>query len=62
MCKGMRLVAVVLALTLLGSLLITGGCQPSEEQYRKPAPRQTIGVYSFSVEEEVMTEEVFPAF
>jgi sulfate transport system substrate-binding protein len=50
-------VAVVLAL-----MLITGGCQPPEERNRKPAPRQTIIVYSFSVEEEVMTEEVFPAF
>jgi sulfate/thiosulfate-binding protein len=57
MRKGVRLVAVVLAL-----MLITGGCQPPEEHSRKPAPRQTIIVYSFSIEEEVMTEEVFPAF
>ena len=57
MCKGTRLVAVVLALTL-----ITGGCQPTEEHGRKPAPCQTIIVHSFSVWEEVMTEEVFPAF
>ena len=56
MCKGMRLVAVALALTL-----ITGGCQPPEEPRGEPA-RQIIVVYSFSVEEEVMTEEVFPAF
>lgn len=56
MCKGMRLVAAALALTL-----ITGGCQPLEEQGRE-LTRQTIVVYSFSVEEEVMTKEVFPAF
>jgi sulfate/thiosulfate-binding protein len=56
MYKGLRLVAVALALTL-----IAGGCQPLEEPHRGPT-RQTIVVYSFSVEEEVMTEEVFPAF
>ncbi len=56
MCKGVSLVAAALALTL-----ITGGCQPPEEHDREPT-RQTIVVYSFSVEEEVMTEEVFPAF
>jgi sulfate/thiosulfate-binding protein len=51
-----RLIAVALALTL-----IAGGCQPMEEPSREPT-RRTIVVYSFSVEEEVMTEEVFPAF
>jgi len=61
MLKGVRLVAAALALALLGSLLIAGGCQPPVEPDRKPT-RQTIVVYSFSVEEEVMTEEVFPAF
>jgi len=56
MCKRVSLVAAALALTL-----ITGACQPPEEPRREPT-RQTIVVYSFSVEEEVMTEEVFPAF
>ena len=54
MRKGMRLVA--LALTL-----IIGGCQPLEEQGGEPI-RHTIVFYGFSVEEEVMTEEVIPAF
>ncbi len=50
------MIAVALALAL-----IIVGCQPLEEPHREPT-RQTIVVYSFSVEEEVMTEEVFPAF
>ncbi len=59
MSKGVRLIAVALAL-----ILITGGCQPAseiEEPHNRPT-RQTIVVYSFGVEEEVLTEEVFPAF
>jgi sulfate transport system substrate-binding protein len=48
--------ALVLALTL-----ISAGCQPPEEPGREPT-RQTIVVYGFSVQEEVMTEKVFPAF
>jgi sulfate/thiosulfate-binding protein len=56
MDKGMSLIAVAMSLTL-----ITGGCQPPEEPRGEPA-RQTIVVYSFSVEEEVMTEGIFPAF
>ena len=45
----------------LALTLIAGGCQPMEEPLKEPT-RQTIAVYSFSVEEEVLTEEVFPAF
>ena len=56
MSKRVQLIAVALALTL-----ITVGCQPLEEPRKEPT-RQTIAVYSFSVEEEVLTEEVFPAF
>jgi len=41
--------------------LIAGGCQPLEEA-RDESIRHTVVVYSFSVNEEVMTEEVFPAF
>jgi sulfate/thiosulfate-binding protein len=54
--KGMYLVAAALALTLLG-----GGCQPPGEPVGEPT-RRTIVVYGFSVQEEVMTEEIFPAF
>jgi sulfate/thiosulfate-binding protein len=54
--KETRLVAAVLVLTLIG-----GGCQLPEEQGREPT-RQTIVVYGFSVQEEVMTEEILPAF
>lgn len=50
------MIAVTLSLVLL-----TAGCQPLEEP-RKESTRQTIVVYGFSVEEEVMTEEIFPAF
>jgi sulfate transport system substrate-binding protein len=55
-----ELIAAALAL-VLALALISGGCQPPEEQGREPT-RKTIVVYGFSVQEEVMTEEVFPAF
>jgi sulfate transport system substrate-binding protein len=54
--KGMRLVAVVLVLAL-----ISGGCRPSRKPGREPT-RRTIVIYGFSVQEEVMTEDVLPAF
>ena len=54
--KAMRLVAAALTLTLM-----SGGCRPPDEPGREP-PRQIIVVHGFSVQEEVMTEEVFPAF
>jgi sulfate transport system substrate-binding protein len=58
--KEIRLLAAVLALTL-----VSGGCQlpgePGSELGREPT-RQTVVVYGFSVQEEVMTEEILPAF
>jgi sulfate/thiosulfate-binding protein len=55
-------VAVVLgfaaAVVLIG---VARGCQ-SKVQAGRQAIRQTIMVHGFSVEEEVMTEEIFPAF
>jgi sulfate transport system substrate-binding protein len=54
--KGMRLVAAALALTL-----ISVGCQPAGEPGREPT-RRTIVIYGFSVQEEVMTEDILPAF
>lgn len=54
--KGVRLVTAALILTL-----IAGGCQPLAEPGKEPT-RQTIVVYGFSIGEEVMTEEIFPAF
>jgi sulfate transport system substrate-binding protein len=56
MGKGVWLVILALSLALT-----TVRCQPSVVQPGEPI-RHTIIVYSFSVEEEVMTEEVFPAF
>jgi sulfate/thiosulfate-binding protein len=55
------LVTMVLALTL-----IAAGCQSSANRGKEPIPRElvlrTIVVYGFSVEEEAMTEKIFPAF
>jgi sulfate/thiosulfate-binding protein len=42
-------------------VLIGAGCQPPARPIREPAS-QTIVVYGFSIEEEVVTEEIFPAF
>ena len=56
MGKAALLVAVALSL-----VLPTTGCRsPTVEQSK--AVRQTIVVYGFSIEEEVLTEEIFPAF
>jgi sulfate transport system substrate-binding protein len=54
--KQVRWVAAVLAL-----MLVSGACQPPEETSREPT-RQTIVVYGFSVQEEVMTQDILPAF
>ena len=56
MGKAAGLVVVALAFVLL-----TTGCRPSVLQYDE-AVRHIIIVYGFSVQEEVMAEEVFPAF
>jgi sulfate/thiosulfate-binding protein len=54
------LVTVALVL-MLSVILITEGCQPIE-QPSNASTRQTIVVYGFSIEEEVITEGIFPAF
>ena len=63
--RGSRDSLVVFMILALVSVLalssITGGCQPPEVQDRN-STRHTIVVYGFSVEEEVMTEQIFPAF
>ena len=56
MSKAAGLVVVALSLALL-----TTSCQAPVAQHDE-AVRHTIVVYGFSVEEEVMTEEIFPAF
>jgi ABC-type sulfate transport system substrate-binding protein len=56
MGKAVLLVAVALFLVLL-----TTGCEPATLQYSE-AVRQSIVVYGFSIEEEVMTDKIFPAF
>ena len=58
MGKSASALLVVVALSLV---LLTTGCQPSIVQQSK-AIRQTIVVYGFSIEEEVLTEGIFPAF
>lgn len=55
MSKGVRLVAGMLCLAL-----IAAGCEPPVEP--RESTSQTIIVYCFSVLEEVMNEEIFPAF
>jgi sulfate/thiosulfate-binding protein len=53
--------AVLLVAMALSLVLLTTGCEPATPQYSE-AVRQSIVVYGFSIEEEVMTDEIFPAF
>ena len=59
MQKGMWLIGAVLALTAI--VQIVAGCQPQPIPGTEPI-RQTIVVYGFSVMEEALTKDVFPAF
>ena len=56
MRREVQVVVAVLVLALIGV-----GCQPPERPSGEPTP-QTIVVYGFSIEKEVITEEIFPAF
>jgi sulfate/thiosulfate-binding protein len=58
--KGVPLFIAVLALTFI-IMLIVAYCQPAP-QASNTLSRQTIVVYGFSIEKEVFTEEIFPAF
>jgi sulfate/thiosulfate-binding protein len=55
------LLATVALVLMLGVILMAEGCQPIE-QSSQASTRQTIVVYGFSIEEEVITEGIFPAF
>ena len=59
MRKDIRLIGAVWALTAI--VLTCAGCEPQQAPSRAPI-RQTLVVYGFSVEEEVMTKEILPAF
>ena len=59
MRRQIGLMSVGLVLTLVASSVAS--CQTPQTPSREPA-RQTIVVYGFSVMEEVMTKELFPAF
>jgi sulfate/thiosulfate-binding protein len=52
--------------TALLAFLVLAGCQPSTRGNKAPTTRElvhrTIVVHAFSVEEEAMTEEIFPGF
>jgi sulfate/thiosulfate-binding protein len=61
MRRGVQLIAVQLVVAALVLALICAGCQPPERSSREPT-RQTIVVSGFSIEEEVVTKEIFPAF
>lgn len=58
MCTHNRIQLFTAALIVM---LIGGGCQPLEQATTAPV-QQTIIVHGFSIEEEVITEEIFPAF
>jgi ABC-type sulfate transport system substrate-binding protein len=53
--------AALLFAVALSLVWLTTGCQPAAVQ-QSNAVRHTIVVYGFSIEEEVLTEEIFPAF
>jgi sulfate/thiosulfate-binding protein len=61
MPKRLSVMSLALALALVPLILVLVSCQTNQAQNSKPT-RQTIVVYSFSVEEEVMNKEIFPAF
>jgi sulfate/thiosulfate-binding protein len=53
---------IVIATTLLFTIALCGGCQTQSIEQGQAPTRQTIVVYGFSITEEVITEEIFPAF
>jgi len=55
------LLATAVLVLMLSVILVAEGCQPLE-QPSHASTCQTIVVYGFSIEEEVITEKVFPAF
>jgi sulfate/thiosulfate-binding protein len=56
------IIAIIVVMLLAVALTEAArGCQSGAQAGRRPL-RRTIDVYGFSVEEEVMTEEIFPAF
>jgi len=57
----LSLIGMALTLAMITLIMVLGGCQTTQDQNSKPT-RHIIVVYSFSVEEEVMNKEVFPAF
>jgi sulfate transport system substrate-binding protein len=57
----LSLLSLALMLAMTALITVLGGCETTQNQNAKSA-RQTIVVYSFSVEEEVMTKEIFAAF
>lgn len=61
MRKRLSIMSLALALAMVTLILVLVGCQTNQAQNSKPT-RQIIVVYSFSVEEEVMNKEIFPAF
>lgn len=54
-------IGTALALSMIMSILVLAGCQTYQKESSTSA-RRTITVYGFSVEEEVLTKEIFPAF
>jgi sulfate transport system substrate-binding protein len=56
-----RSIAFATALGLIILFAVVVGCQTSSSDNVKP-PKRTLTVYGFSVQEEVMTKEIFPAF
>jgi sulfate transport system substrate-binding protein len=61
MRKKLPLISVALTLAMTALIIVLGGCQTTQNQNGK-STRHIIVVYSFSVEEEVMNKEIFPAF
>ncbi len=56
------LIAIVPSIASLATLMaLVGECQPAKRAGNTPT-RRIIAVYGFSTEEEVFTEEIFPAF
>lgn len=61
MRRELKSVAAALALAVITMIVICVACQAQPQHSWKPA-RHSVVVYAFSVEEEVLTKEIFPAF
>lgn len=55
-------ILLILTSALVAMVLVTTSCQPAASAHHDEPAKRSITVYAFSVEEEVLAKEIFPAF